>query len=123
MARKVLKVCDLHASDVAATTSLSVQLGDDRWRADLCDEHTAQLRRTLEPLLTSAHHLGPGSPRASRQVAGSRRSRKAESMQLREWARSNGFDIGQRGRVPQAAIEAYAAQQSKPSAGKKRQAS
>lgn len=107
MARKVVQICDLHRGDAAADGSLVIQLEGKRYQLDLCDEHLAQVRRTLEPLLDAAHAARPAG--GSRQVEGSRRSRTAERAALRAWAREHGYDVRDRGRVPHAALEAYAA--------------
>jgi hypothetical protein len=107
MARKVLTVCDLHSGDVPATVALQVQLGDDRWRLDLCASHADEVRETLEPLLGSADEANRDG---SRVVTGSRRDRSAQRSTMREWARAQGFEVSDYGRLPREAVVAYNAQ-------------
>ena len=108
MARKVLRICDLHGRDVTADEALVIHIGSDRWQLDLCSSHMAQARRSLAPLLRAAH-ARPQTASRSRTVDGSRRSRTADRAELRAWARSQGYDVRDRGRVPRAAVEAYEA--------------
>ncbi|HVU74436.1 MAG TPA: histone-like nucleoid-structuring protein Lsr2 [Mycobacteriales bacterium] len=107
MARKVVQVCDLHRGDASADDALVIVLEGTRYQLDLCADHLGQVRRTLAPLLDAAHAARPGG--GSRQVDGSRRARAAERTALREWARAQGFDVRDRGRVPREAVEAYTA--------------
>ena len=120
MARKVMHVCDLHATDVPAEAELVVQLGEDRWRADLCAAHLRDVRKTLAPLLSAAHQIQPGGPGGSRTVIGSRRSRTAERAELREWARKHGYDVRDRGRVSAEVVAAYERQLAKKAERKQR---
>jgi hypothetical protein len=106
MARKVLTVCDLHAGDVPGGVPVGVQLGDERWRLDLCEQHAADVREVLEPLLGSASN-GQGAPARSRVLAGSRRDRSAERGSVREWARAQGYPVAGHGRLSREVVAAY----------------
>jgi hypothetical protein len=111
VARKVLTVCDLDDDDAPAAVVLQVQLGDDRWRLDLCEEHAQEVQQILAPLLGAA-----GATRTagqSRQVSGSRRDRSAQRSTIREWARAHGFEVSDYGRLPREAVIAYQNDRSK----------
>ena len=119
-----MQICDLHRDDAPADGALVIMLDGKRYQLDLCEEHLGTVRGTLQPLLVAAHAARPAT--GSRQVQGSRRSRAAERSALREWARDNGYEVHDRGRVPRAAVDAYAARGGKadqPAAKVRRRAS
>jgi hypothetical protein len=109
---RVVKVCDLHEDDVPAVLSVRVVgLGTDR-NLDLCAEH----RDVLGQLpVAGARDAQPAKPRraGSSKTAttgkrpGSRRSLQQERALVREWARQQGRDIGDKGRMPSGLIEEY----------------
>jgi hypothetical protein len=106
MAQKVHIVLedDLDGSD--ATQTVSFGLDGASYEIDLNDKHAAALRDSL------ANYIGHG-----RKVSGSRRGRRSSgssaggssAKEIREWARSNGQKVPERGRIPADVREAYEA--------------
>lgn len=107
MAQKVsiILIDDLDGSD--ATQTVTFGLDGSTYEIDLNDSNAAALREAL------ANYVGH-----ARKVTGSRRSggaRKTSSSSgvdtkaVREWARSNGYEVSERGRVQASVIEAYQA--------------
>ncbi len=95
MSRKVQTylVDDLDGS--AAETTIRFSLDGADYEIDLNDAHRSRLEQTLAQYVT-----------AGRKVAGTARRRRGRSSaepsssEVREWARSQGIDIKDRGRLP-----------------------
>ena len=126
---RVVRVCDLHAGDVPAVLSVRVVgLGPDR-TLDLCAEHRDAVEQlpvadagdagAATPLRGGQSGAAPAGKRAGESGAapagkrpGSRRSLQQERALVREWARQQGRDIGDKGRMPSGLIEEYLRTQS-----------
>ncbi|GAB2971598.1 histone-like nucleoid-structuring protein Lsr2 [Nocardioides montaniterrae] len=104
MAQKVniVLVDDIDGSD--ATQTVTFGLDGATYEIDLNDEHAAQLRDALAAYVGNARKVGR---------AGARRTTKASSgdgasaKEVREWAKSNGYDVPERGRIPAEIREAF----------------
>ena len=104
MAQKVHIVLedDLDGSD--ATQTVTFGLDGTSYEIDLNDKHAAALRDAL------ATYVGHG-----RKVAGGRRARRSQAAatgghsakEIRDWARSNGHKVPERGRIPASVREAF----------------
>lgn len=100
-------VDDLDGGQAAETVAFSL---DGRHREiDLSAENAEQLRELLAPYVSASRStVRPAGKRsaapASRGSAGDREHNRA----VREWAQSNGFEIGDRGRIPADVLAAYA---------------
>ncbi len=126
--RRTVVICDLHAGTVEATGSLVVLVDQVPRRLDVCDEHLTALRglpRTAVPATAEdprairavarrpapaalAAVAGPrGREVSARRRAGSRRSLQAERAAARDWARSHGHPVSDRGRLPAGLLERY----------------
>jgi len=94
-----------------------VNKGSASYEMDLCRTDLGKLRRvesSLEPLLSSGHRIAGGSRRprsAPTSGRGRRRGRggSVDTPAIREWARDNGYEVSDRGRISQALREAYLA--------------
>jgi hypothetical protein len=92
-----------------------VNKGSATYELDLCKSDLAKFRKaegSLDPFLASGHRVAGGPRRqrassASRPARGKRRGRSADSAAIREWARKNGYEVSDRGRISQALREAY----------------
>lgn len=105
MAQKVniVLVDDIDGSE--ATETVSFGLDGTSYEIDLNDKNAAALRDAL------AGYVGH-----ARKVGAARRGRKPAAQtggpsarEIRDWARSNGFDVPDRGRVSAEVRQAYAA--------------
>jgi nucleoid-associated protein Lsr2 len=123
MAQKVIVelVDDLDgtASEDISTVSFSLDGAD--YEIDLSAENADNLRGLLEEFVVAARRTGgrikrnTGTTKAApSRPAASREQTKA----IREWARQNGFELADRGRIPANVIEAYEEAQT-PKGGKK----
>lgn len=78
------------------------------YEIDLNETNSAKLRDALSGFIAKARRTGG---RAKRRESGSSTGRsKADTEAIREWARANGHQISDRGRIPARVIEAYQAQ-------------
>ena len=107
MAQKVniVLVDDLDGSE--ATESVSFGLDGTSYEIDLNDQNAARLRDALAEFVGHARKVGS----ASRRGGGRRTSGSAaggpSAKEIRDWARSNGYDVPDRGRVSAEVREAY----------------
>jgi hypothetical protein len=106
MAQKVHIVLEDDLDGSPATETVSFGLDGKTYEIDLNDKNAGKLRDAL------AQYVGAG-----RSVGGARRGRKPSTStnlgpsarEIRDWARSNGHDVPDRGRIPadvRAAFEA-----------------
>ena len=105
MAQKIqtLFIDDLDGGEAVGTVRFG--LDGTEYEIDLSKEHTDALHTALGTYVENARKVG-GTPR--RQVRGGRRSADAiNTAKVREWAKGQGIDIKDRGRVPATIIEQY----------------
>ena len=117
MAQKVniVLVDDIDGSE--ATETVSFGLDGTTYEIDLNDANAAALRDALAGYVGHGRKVGAAPRRAGRRSGstGSSGSGSASSAggpsakEIRDWARSNGHDVPERGRVSAEVREAYAA--------------
>ena len=111
MAQKVqvVLVCDLHDGDVEGTETVTFGLDGSSYEIDVCDSHGVALRDAFAPYVGAARRAGRTSAPAGRR--GRRSAPKAGSNQrvveIREWARKNGHQVSERGRLSASLVAAY----------------
>jgi Lsr2 len=105
-------VDDLDGSAASATVEFA--LDGKAYQIDLSDENASRLRDALEPFVEAARRPGASRRPSNRQQAAGRQttSRSAASDRehnnaVREWARANGWEVADRGRIPAGVVEAY----------------
>lgn len=94
---------DIDGSEAAETVSFA--LDGTTYEIDLNDQNAAALREALSPYIGHARKAS----RARRGAGSSARSSSGSASDIRAWARSNGHQVSDRGRVPQEIVDAYAA--------------
>ncbi len=104
MARKVqyLLVDDLDGGEADETVSFA--LDGTSYEIDLSKENAKALRDALAPYIASARRAGG---RRGRGRGGRGGGRTSDTAAIREWARSQGMKISDRGRIPADIIEKY----------------
>jgi hypothetical protein len=123
MGTKTILSDDLDGSEAAGTSTF---LGPDglRYEIDLNEAHAKQLHEIVDaytedigdflakarPVAVKAPR-GVGAKRAVKAVsAGPRRNRGSDvdrNVAIRDWAKSQGIDVNERGRLSKAVVEAY----------------
>jgi hypothetical protein len=105
MAQKhiVQLVDDLTGDEAAETVTFAID--GARYEIDLSADNAAKLRDTLAVYIANARR----SSRTTVHGNGRRGSRadREHSAAIRRWARENGHEIGEKGRIPTSIVEAY----------------
>lgn len=92
---------DLDGSEAAE--SVGFGLDGRGYEIDLSGENAAKLRDALAPFVAGARRAGrAAAARGQRPV-----DNRGQSAAIRQWARDNGHDLADRGRIPANVIEAY----------------
>jgi|SRR5690242_15715877 len=101
---------DLDGSRASGTVSFA--LDGKAYEIDLSDDNATRLRDSLASFVAAARRSGaaPQRPRATRGGGadgdGTRAGRE-ETAAIRNWARANGHEVSERGRIPKAVVQAY----------------
>lgn len=114
MARRIVHqlVDDLDGTvlEVGEGETVLFSLDGSAYEIDLTDENASALRAAFAPYVAAARPIG--SSRSSGGAGGQRKRRRAGQQDysaIREWAKQNGHQVSERGRVPASVIEAYEA--------------
>lgn len=101
MAQKVqvTRVSDVSGEEAQETVAFSLDGRD--YEIDLSSGEAAELRDGLVRFTSRARRTG------SRKRPGKRRASRDDLPEIRDYARSRGYDINDRGRVPQQIIAEY----------------
>ncbi len=101
-----------------AQESVSFALDGTSYEIDLSEQHAAELRDALAPFVGAARKAG-GNAGSGRRGGGRRGSGGGSSSssdrdrtaQIRAWAREQGMEVNERGRIPNRIVQAYEAAQ------------
>ena len=107
MAQKVQVILVDDMDGGSADETVSFALDGVSYEIDLSDKNAKAFRDSMAQYVGLARRVGG---RAARGTGGSRRrsgSGDNRTAQIREWARSNGHQVNERGRIPAAVVEAY----------------
>lgn len=81
------------------------------YEIDVTDENAAALRAALDRYIKAARSVS--SSRSSSSASAAARKRRRSGQQdysaIRDWAKKNGYEVSERGRVPASVLEAYEA--------------
>lgn len=121
MAQKtiVTLVDDLTGEEAEDITTVEFALDGVTYEIDLDDKNSARLRDALAEYVAAARRTGgrrAGGRRRSGAGTGTPRATspggydRETSKQIREWAKGQGFEVSDRGRVPNNVVEAWEAQ-------------
>jgi uncharacterized membrane protein len=104
MAQKiqVLFIDDLDGGEAAGTVRFGLD-GTD-YEIDLSTAHSDELRNALQQYITHGRRTGGTARRAARSRRG---SDGVDNARVREWAKGQGIEIKDRGRVPASVVEQY----------------
>jgi len=101
---------DLLAEGDGGTVSFA--LDGVSYEIDLSADNSAQLYEDFGRYVEAARRVSSprGTSGAGRSTGGGRPSAtRKESGEIREWAKKNGHEVSERGRIPSGVIEAYRA--------------
>src|SRR3954469_12175719 len=116
MAKKtrVVLTCDLHGDDTDAVTTVAISNHTARYELDVCQSHLDELtgparrvRQRRNARAVASTNNGRGTKSVKKRAR--RRRPATNTTEVREWARSNGYSVGDRGRIPASILEAFTA--------------
>lgn len=115
MAKQIVTLLtdDLDGSEADETVMFSLDGRD--YEIDLNDAHAAELREFLERFATSGTRVSRNGSGVGRGVQVKRSgvdhpsfaTNKKLNQAIRAWATQNGFELAERGRIPQHIVDAY----------------
>ncbi|HEX9040208.1 MAG TPA: Lsr2 family protein [Trebonia sp.] len=108
------KITTLFIDDIdggAAEGTVRFALDGTEYEIDLNAKHSEELRAALGKYVSHARKVGGASRRAGRAAgrAGRGSGSTLNTTEIRSWARENGYDIKDRGRVPADLVAKYQA--------------
>jgi hypothetical protein len=104
-------VDDLDGTAADDISTVSFALDGVSYEIDLTEGNAEKLRSGLEEFVNTARRTGGRVKRGAAPAGkrpGSPTSRE-QTKAIRDWARQNGFDLSDRGRIPATVIEAFEA--------------
>lgn len=115
MARKtiVTLVDDLTGEAAESISTVEFALDGRAYELDLTDENSAKLHDALAPYVNAARKLGGrrrSGARPGRGVTSTRRGpgyNRQTLKSIREWAKKNGYNVRDRGRLPAEVVQAW----------------
>lgn len=114
MARNVViqVTCDICGTDVSGTEGLQFSVGGNTYEVDLCDVHRREFNDAVNRFVEVGHAVARGGsatarPGAVRRPGAPVRRDREQLNAIREWARGQGYDVRERGRIPAHIEEAY----------------
>lgn len=109
MAQRVvtLKVDDIDGSDLGdGGETVTFAIGGTQYEMDLSDKNADKFRKDMEKYVSVARKVSGGRSGRRSSTGGSGRS-KEELQAIRTWARENGHEVNERGRISQTITDAY----------------
>ena len=105
----VVLVDDIDGSDASETVTFG--LDGAQYEIDLSAENADRLREAFAPYIGHGRRAGgrKKTPASRSTGSGSADNSNASPAEIRAWARENGWDVPERGRVSSEVREAYAA--------------
>jgi hypothetical protein len=119
MAQKVTVqlVDDLDGSQSNDISTVTFGLDGATYEIDLTEANADNLRKSLEEFATHARRSGGrlkrGTPSAAPNTSATASHEQAQA--IRDWARRNGHEVSNRGRIPASLLEAFEAAQAEAS--------
>jgi hypothetical protein len=105
MAQKIqtLFIDDIDGGEAEGTVRFA--LDGSEYEIDLSAKHSDELRDSLKNYIAHARKVGGSGRRGAARA--SRKPSTIDTVAVRAWARENGFDIKERGRVPADVVVKY----------------
>ncbi|WP_436528502.1 histone-like nucleoid-structuring protein Lsr2 [Actinoplanes sp. HUAS TT8] len=111
MAKQIVTILTDDLDGGEADRTVEFGLDGVSYTIDLSEKNTGKLRKALDPFITAGTRVprtsavarrGPG-----RGDAGEARSSRNENQEIRAWAKSQGLELSDRGRIPTHVVEKY----------------
>jgi nucleoid-associated protein Lsr2 len=104
MAQRIqtLLIDDLDGGEAAGTVRFG--LDGTEYEIDLSAAHDDELRKALQRYLAHARRIGGTAKTAARSPRG---AAAVDTAKVREWAKEQGIEVKDRGRIPASVVEQY----------------
>lgn len=111
MAKETITIVRDDLDGTEGASSYKFGWGDDQYEIDLTDNNAKELEDFLSKYIDKAAKVTARLPRqASTSTSRSSSSSNKEELQkIRQWAKDNGYEVSDRGRVSQSIQDAYRA--------------
>ncbi len=103
---QITLLCDLDDGNVEADETLHFGLGDATYEVDVCGKHAQQVRDGLQPFVAHARKTSPASS-SSRRRSGRSGACRDQTAGIRAWAKDEGIQVNDRGRIPASVVKEY----------------
>jgi hypothetical protein len=109
MAQKVIVqlVDDLDGTTAEGITTVTFGLDGMQFEIDLTPNNAAKLRNQLADFVDSGRRTGGRVKRGTAPTGATPAANREQTKAIRDWARQNGFELSDRGRIPSNVIEAF----------------
>jgi hypothetical protein len=110
MAQKVTVqlVDDLDGTASSDITTVTFGLDGAAYEIDLTANNAAKLRNRLDDFVNAARRTGGRVKRGASPAKGATPAANREQTKaIRDWARQNGYELSDRGRIPTNVVEAF----------------
>jgi hypothetical protein len=117
MAQKVVVelVDDLDGTASDDISTVTFGLDGLQYEIDLTEDNADNLRKVLEEYVAHGRRTGGRIKRGAPSTRVSSAASHEQAQAIREWARRNGHEVSNRGRIPATLIEAFEAAQAEAS--------
>ena len=96
---------DLDGTDLGETANtISFAFDGKDYSIDLSDENAEIFRQAIAPYIEAGSRVTGARTKTPRARSGA-----GDTNAVREWARANGYDVSDRGRIPADVMDAYTA--------------
>jgi hypothetical protein len=101
---QVRYIDDLDGTDLGETSNtISFAFEGKEYSIDLSDDNAQAFREAVAPYVEAGHRVTGNKVKTARKTTTTSGDTKA----IRDWARSNGYDVSDRGRIPADVMQAY----------------
>lgn len=84
-------------------------LGDSHFEIDLNTAHREELERVLDRFVAAARPVREAKPARPRRPVATPGADRELTHAIRQWAKDNGHEVSERGRISKTIVDAYAA--------------
>ena len=117
MARKVQVILSDDLDDsISADETVTFALDGTTYEIDLSEKNASEMRDVFGKYVSAARKVsgrgrsaGASGAGRSRATGGGGRMDREQAGAIRDWARKNGHEVSDRGRIPASVVEAYEA--------------
>lgn len=109
MAKETITIVRDDLDGTEGASSYKFGWGDDQYEIDLTEKNAQELEGFLSKYIEKAAKVTARLPRAVSQGPSTMRKpgNKEELQKIRQWAKDNGYEVSERGRVAQSIQDAY----------------